>query len=326
MNVSRSRVACFHFWVPLAACPPVSSSLLAVTLAHPKRGKKDTGGQAASATRKSMLVLGLLSVAIFSLLVSTQPLFAGDGPGTAPPDAAAPDSKSKQLDKPRHKPRYEIHEKHDHNGIGKFYLGREIAHVMGYQGIDWLERPERETEEHLTQLVDLLKLTPGMVVADIGAGSGVITFKMANKVKPTGTVLAVDIQEEMLSVLAKRCKQLKITNVKPVRGTEKSPNLKPATVDLALMVDVYHEFRYPYEMLWSISKSLKPGGRVAFVEYRKEDPNVPIKLVHKMTEAQVKREAAEPDLDLAYVETIEALPWQHVIIFERRPAKPAAAH
>jgi len=275
--------------------------------------------------RRAPFPIALLTVALTIVLLCDRAL-AGDGPGTAPPDSAAPESNSKQLDKPRHKARYEIHEKHDRDGIGKFYLGREIAHVMGYQGIDWLERPERETEEHLTQLVELLKLTPGMVVADIGAGSGVISIKMANKVKPTGTVLAVDIQEEMLSVLAKRCKQLKITNVKPVRGTEKSPNLKPATVDLALMVDVYHEFRYPYEMLWSISKSLKPGGRVAFVEYRKEDPNVPIKLVHKMTEAQVKREAAEPDLDLAYVETIEALPWQHVIIFERRPAKPAAAH
>ncbi len=322
MNVSRSPETCSDLWVPLAACPPVSSSAPAVTLAHPKRGKKDTGGRAASATRTTF-AFSLLTLALTVVLLCDRAP-AGDGPGTAPPDSVAPESKSKQLDKPRHKPRYEIHEKHDHNGIGKFYLGREIAHVMGYQGIDWLERPERETEEHLTQLVDLLKLTPGMVVADIGAGSGVITFKMANKVKPTGTVLAVDIQEEMLSVLAKRCKQLKITNVKPVRGTEKSPNLKPATVDLALMVDVYHEFRYPYEMLWSIAKSLKPGGRVAFVEYRKEDPNVPIKLVHKMTEAQVKREAAEPDLDLAYVETIEALPWQHVIIFERRPAKPAS--
>jgi precorrin-6B methylase 2 len=248
-------------------------------------------------------------------------LLADDGP-TAPPKSSPSASKNDQAAK-NHKPRYEIREKHDRDGIGKFYMGREIAHVMGYQGIDWLERPERETEEHLTQLVDLLKLTPGMVVADIGAGSGVISIKMADKVKPSGTVLAVDIQEEMLSVLAKRCKQLGITNVKPVRGTEKSPNLKPGTVDLAIMVDVYHEFRYPYEMLSAISKALKPGGRVAFVEYRKEDPNVPIKLVHKMTEAQVKREAAEPTLELAHVETIEALPWQHVIIFERRAGKPA---
>jgi precorrin-6B methylase 2 len=254
-------------------------------------------------------------------IVFGQTLPVADGP-TAPPKSAAADSKT---EKTRRTPRYEIREKHDRNGIGKFYMGREIAHVMGYQGIDWLERPERETEEHLTQLVDVLKLTPGMVVADIGAGSGVISIKMAEKVKPAGTVLAVDIQEEMLSVLAKRCKQLGITNVTPVRGTEKSPNLKPSSVDLALMVDVYHEFRYPYEMLLAIAKALKPGGRVVFVEYRKEDPNVPIKLVHKMTEAQVKLEAAEPTLELAHVETIEVLPWQHVIIFERRPSPPKPA-
>jgi len=238
---------------------------------------------------------------------------AADGPadGTAisPPKAA----------QDRHPPRYQVRRRHDRDGIGKFYLGREIAQVMGYQGIAWLERPERESEEHLTQLVDSLKLTPGMVVADIGAGSGVISLKMAQKVGPTGTVLAVDIQEEMLSVLSKRLKQLKVTNVKPVHGTVKSPNLKAASVDLALLVDVYHEFSYPYEMLREISKALKPGGRVVFVEYRKEDPNVPIKLLHKMTEAQVKREASQPEFELRWVETIGVLPWQHVIVFERRP-------
>ncbi|HET6326162.1 MAG TPA: methyltransferase domain-containing protein [Planctomycetaceae bacterium] len=264
------------------------------------------------------LGVAIVFALIFALMFG--PASAADGPTAAPSDS----TKSKST-KPRRVARYEIREKHDRDGIGKFYMGREIAHVMGYQGIDWLERPERETEEHLAQLVDVLKLTPGMVVADIGAGSGVISIKMADKVKPNGTVLAVDIQEEVLSVLAKRCKQLKITNVTPVRGTEKSPNLKPDSVDLAIMVDVYHEFRYPYEMLSAIAKALKPGGRVAFVEYRKEDPNVPIKLVHKMTEKQVKREAAEPTLDLSFVETIEVLPWQHIILFERRPAKSPAA-
>jgi precorrin-6B methylase 2 len=207
---------------------------------------------------------------------------ADDGPAnstTAPDRSASPPKSAKQ----KSPPRYRFRSQHDPDGIGKFYLDREIAHVMGYLGIDWLERPERESEEHLTQLVDSLKLKPGMVVADIGAGSGVISLMMAKKVGPTGSVLAVDIQDEMLSVLSKRLKQLKITNVKPVHGTVKSPNLKPASVDLALMVDVYHEFNFPYEMLREIAKALKPGGRVVFVEYRKEDPNVPIKLVHKMT-------------------------------------------
>ncbi len=330
MNARQMKLPFFR--VPLAARPPVSSPPLSNgCVREPSCEYEDTVGRAARATHDEVFASRrasrpvLFAAALFSLLMFNQSLLAGDGPGVAPSKPAAAYSKAKKPDKPRHKPRYETHERHDPNGLGKFYLGREIAHVMGYQGIDWLERPERETEEHLTQLVELLKLTPGMVVADIGAGSGVISIKMANKVKPNGTVLAVDIQEEMLSVLAKRCKQLKITNVKPVHGTEKSPNLKPGTVDLAIMVDVYHEFRYPYEMLWAISKALKPGGRVAFVEYRKEDPNVPIKLVHKMTESQVKREAAEPELDLAFVETIETLPWQHVIIFERRPAEHGPA-
>ncbi len=248
-----------------------------------------------------------------SLCAALWPANAADGPANG--TAISPPRTAKES-RPQ---RYQFRARHDRDGIGKFYLGREIAHVMGYQGIAWLERPERESEEHLTQLVDSLKLAPGMVVADIGAGSGLISLKVAKKVGPTGTVLAVDIQEEMLSVLSKRLKQLKVTNVKPVRGTVKSPNLKAASVDLALMVDVYHEFSYPYEMLREIAKALKPGGRVVFVEYRKEDPNVPIKLVHKMTEAQVKREASQPEFGLRWVETIGVLPWQHVIVFERRP-------
>jgi precorrin-6B methylase 2 len=265
-------------------------------------------GSFANLLRAAALCAGLLSVPSQSN--------SADTPGVAQGTANSATKPAKE----RRSPRYEFRQKHDRDGIGKFYMGREIAHVMGYAGIEWLERPERETEEHLVQLVDALKLMPGMVAADIGAGSGVITVKMAEKVGPTGTVMAVDIQEEMLSVLSKRLKQLGITNVKTVHGTEKSPNLKPGTIDLALMVDVYHEFKFPYEMLSQIAKALKPGGRVVFVEYRKEDPNIPIKLVHKMTEAQVKKEAAAPELELRFVETNEVLPRQHIIIFERRPA------
>jgi ubiquinone/menaquinone biosynthesis C-methylase UbiE len=216
--------------------------------------------------------------------------------------------------------RYTFREEHDPNGIGKFYMGREIAMVMGHQGIAWLERPEREREEKLTVMIECLDLQPGMVVADIGAGSGVISALIADRVAPDGTVLAVDIQQEMLDALAARCKKSGITNIEPILGTTKSPQLKPETVDLALMVDVYHEFDFPYEMLSEIAKSLKPGGRVAFVEYRKEDPAVPIKEVHKMSEEQVKREAGLPEFGLEWVETINKLPRQHVIIF-RRPAE-----
>lgn len=213
--------------------------------------------------------------------------------------------------------RYEFREKHDPNGIGKFYLGREIAHVMGHQGIAWLERPEREEEEGLTLLLEGLELKPGQVVADIGAGSGVISLMLSERVGPQGTVLAVDIQQEMLDALAAKCKQKGVTNIEPVLGTTTSPRLKPGTVDLVVMVDVYHEFDMPYEMLSDIARSLKPGGRIAFVEYRKEDPEVPIKEVHKMSVAQVKKEAGAPELKLAWLKTYNKLPRQHVILFEK---------
>ncbi|WP_437187978.1 class I SAM-dependent methyltransferase [Planctomicrobium sp. SH668] len=225
------------------------------------------------------------------------------------------DEPTKKAAKPKN--RYSVRAIHDPNGIGKFYMGREIAMVMGHQGISWLERPEREEEERLTLLVDSLQLEPGMTVADIGAGSGVISVLMAEKVGQSGQVLAVDIQKEMLQALEIKCKGLGVTNVQGVLGTTKSPNLDGGSVDLVIMVDVYHEFDFPYEMLKSISESLKPGGRVAFVEYRKEDPRIPIKEIHKMSEAQVKKEAGLPELNLKWVETLETLPRQHIILFEK---------
>lgn len=217
--------------------------------------------------------------------------------------------------------RYEVRADHDPNGIGKFYMGREIAHVMGFgprgTGAAWLERTEREEEENLVLLVKSLRLKPGMTVADIGSGSGVVSLRMAEQIGPEGTVLAVDIQQEMLDRLLDRAKRVGATNVKPVLGTDRSPKLAPGTVDLAVMVDVYHEFAFPYEMLGEIAKALKTGGRVAFVEYRLEDPTVPIKRVHKMSVAQVRREAGLPEFGLKWVETVGALPRQHVIVFEK---------
>ncbi len=213
--------------------------------------------------------------------------------------------------------RYTFRKEHDPNGIGKFYLGREIAHVMGHLGIGWLERPERENEERLSVLVKGLKIKPGMTIADIGAGSGVISVLLSKAVGEKGEILAVDIQPEMLDALQSKCKLLGIKNVKGVLGTTKSPGLEEGTVDLIVMVDVYHEFDFPYSMLNELAKSLKKGGRIAFVEYRLEDPKVPIKLVHKMSEAQVKKEALVEGHHLKYKETFRELPRQHVVIFEK---------
>jgi precorrin-6B methylase 2 len=218
---------------------------------------------------------------------------------------------SQEANKP---PVYEFRDEHDPNGIGKFYLGREIAHVMGHQGAEWLERPEREEEEKPSLVLKAIQLKPEDVVADIGAGTGYFSWRMAKEV-PKGTVYAVDIQPEMLQLLKRRLANLQVTNVVPVLGTISDPKLPENAVDL-VMVDVYHEFSHPYEMLSAITRSLKKGGRVVFVEYRAEDPNVPIKAVHKMSEAQVKKEAAVHPLK--WIETINTLPRQHIIIFEKQ--------
>src|SRR5947209_251332 len=183
--------------------------------------------------------------------------------------------------------RYEYRPQHSPDGIGKFYMGREIAHVMGHQAADWLERPNREEEEKTELLVDSLGAKPGEVVADIGAGTGYFSRRLSKRVGEKGAILAVDIQPEMLDLLTNQMATLNITNVKPVLGTITDPKLPAGTVDLVLMVDVYHEFSHPFEMMEGICKSLKPDGRVAFVEFRGEDPDVPIKPLHKMSEAQV---------------------------------------
>jgi len=213
------------------------------------------------------------------------------------------------------KGRYEIRADHDPNGIGKFYMGREIAHVMGHQVADWLERPERESEERPDLLLEALALKSGDCVADIGAGSGYYTRKLAKLVGEKGVIYAVDIQPEMLELLTNKMAELKIRNVKPILGTVTDPKLPSASVDLVLMVDVYHEFDYPFEMVKAMTTALKPGGRLVFVEFRGEDPKVPIKRVHKMTEAQLRREMSVHPLE--WVETKEILPWQHIFVVKR---------
>jgi ubiquinone/menaquinone biosynthesis C-methylase UbiE len=186
---------------------------------------------------------------------------------------------------------------------------------MGHEAAGWLERPEREKEEQPNKLVDALKLKPGDVVADIGAGSGYLTFRIADRVSPKGKVLAVDIQPEMLALIRQKMKARQVINIEPVLGTETDPKLPEGAVDLILMVDVYHEFAYPWEMTQAMVRSLKPNGRLAFVEYRLEDPKVLIKLVHKMEEKQVRKEM-EPH-PVRWVETLDFLPSQHVIIFKK---------
>jgi ubiquinone/menaquinone biosynthesis C-methylase UbiE len=194
-------------------------------------------------------------------------------------------------------------------------MGREIAQVMGPGGIEWLDRREREQEEHPAEVIAALDLHPGEVVADLGAGSGYFTFRIAPKVGETGIVLAVEIQQAMLDALRTRAAALKAANVKVVEGSETDPHLPAAGVDLVLFVDVYHELAYPYEVMTNVRQALKPGGRVVFVEYRKENPAVPIKEVHKMSVEQLDKEMTA--VGLVRVRTIETLPLQHIVIFQK---------
>jgi len=216
--------------------------------------------------------------------------------------------------------RYTFLKDHHPDGTGKVFMGREIAQVMGHLAADWLERPEREREEKPLAVMGLLALKPGEVVADIGAGSGYYTRRMAQAVGGSGRVFAVDIQPEMLQILTNKLTAEGITNVVAALGTEQDPKLPAAQMDVALMVDVYHEFSYPYEMIGAICRALKPDGRLVFVEYRGENKWVPIKEHHKMTEAQVRKEMAPHPLK--WEQTVsDKLPWQHFIVF-RKTAQP----
>lgn len=218
-------------------------------------------------------------------------------------------------------PAYAVQSPHDPDGIGKFYMGREISLVMGHEGADWLERPERDKEEHTTAMVESLEITPGSTVADIGAGTGYFTRSLARLTGPSGRVYAVDVQPEMLTLLTNKLKGTGITNVVAVLGSVTNANLPAASIDLALLVDVYHEFEFPFEMIESITQALKPGGCLALVEYRGEDPKVPIKPLHKMTEDQVLREMANHSL--TWVQTIRTLPQQNIFLFKRSAAANA---
>lgn len=205
--------------------------------------------------------------------------------------------------------------KADPEGTGKWYFSREIAPVMSHYGIGWLERSEREDEERSELLLKNMQLKAGDVVADIGAGSGYHVVKIAPKLGMEGKVFAVDIQQEMLDYISVRTRDLKLLNVDCVLGTNKSTNLKSGSIDKMLLVDVYHEFEFPAEMGQSMWKALKPGGLIYLIEYRAEDPEVPIKRVHKMTAQQAiaEMEAA----GFRFVKNMDNLPWQHCLVFRK---------
>ena len=199
-------------------------------------------------------------------------------------------------------------------GIGKFYMGREIAFVMGHQAAEWLNRPGRIQEEMPDEVVANMGLEPDHVVADIGAGSGYFSFRIA-KLVPQGKVMAVDIQPEMLALIENQKREDNVTNIEGVLGAVDNPNLAPNSIDVAIMVDAYHEFDYPFEMIDGIYKALRPGGRIFFLEYRGEDDSVPIRPLHKMTEEQVIKEMSV--FGLEWTETLDFLPWQHMMIFTK---------
>lgn len=210
--------------------------------------------------------------------------------------------------------RYTFDKPSSNDGTGKYYLGRDIAQVMGHRGAGWLERNEREEEERTDLLVKALDLEPGDVVADIGAGTGYFTFRISPLVSE-GKVLAVDIQPEMLEIIQNKIKEKGADNIKTILGSVENPSLPKGSVDLVLLVDAYHEFSHPYEMMSSIATSLAPAGRVVLVEYKTEDPEIMIKPRHKMTEEQAVKEMRAVGLKLK--ENKQLLPQQHMMIFTK---------
>jgi len=230
-----------------------------------------------------------------SLFLSTPHSLLAQDSSTAKPDQSRYTSKKPSRD-----------------GTGKVYMGREISHVMGHAAINWLERPERIKEEAPDLMVKKMNLKPDDVVADIGAGSGYFTFRIQPLV-PKGQVIAVDIQDEMLEFVKNRTKEGGFKNVKTHKGIPEDTQLPANSITVAFIVDAYHEFSHPWEMIRSIVKALKPGGRLILLEYRGEDPEVPIKPLHKMTEKQsiLEMEAA----GLKHKETLEFLPIQHFMVF-----------
>jgi ubiquinone/menaquinone biosynthesis C-methylase UbiE len=256
-------------------------------------GLKAIAGQSAIPV-VSAIALVLLFTLLFTILGFTPPLFTTDG-------AIALETAT-----------YEYRKNHDPDGIGKFYQGREIARVMGHEGASWLERTARLKQERTDRAVKALHLRPTDQVADLGAGTGYFSVRMAAEL-PQGQVYAVDLQPEMLDYLNQR--QQQFPNLIPIQGSATNPNLPANRLDLALLVDAYHEFEFPQEMMQGVVQALKPKGRVVLLEYRAENPLVLIKPLHKMSQQQVKTEMAA--VGLTWQATVDRLPQQHLMIFQK---------
>jgi len=209
--------------------------------------------------------------------------------------------------------RYEYKEG-DPNGLNKWYMGRQIANVMSHYGINWLERADREKDENSTQLVKNLDIKPGMIIADIGAGSGYYTVRVS-KLLTGGKIYAVDVQQEMIDFLNNRIQKEKLNNIETVLGEEQKVPLPPSSIDMMFLVDVYHEFAYPYEMSKSMMSALKPDGKLILVEFRGEDKSLAIKGLHKMTEEQIIKELSAAGFK--FERNITNLPIQHFMIFTK---------
>lgn len=236
----------------------------------------------------------------------------------APSDDTPPATQSTPTTQPRGKPAGPL--RRGPQARARSYMGRPIADVMSYLGADWLFRPEREVEEQPERMLDALGIKEGWTVADVGAGAGYTSLRLARRVGPTGVVLASDVQPQMLQMLIRNAQRAQVENITPILCSQTYTGLPPNAVDLAIMVDVYHEMSDPAASLQGIRRALKPDGRLVLVEFRAEDPDVPIKPEHKMSVDQVRREI-EPR-GFRFKENLDFLPWQHIIIFEKSVDAP----
>lgn len=193
------------------------------------------------------------------------------------------------------------------------YMGRRIAQTMHFSGAEWLIRNEREREERCSLMLANLGIRPGLTICDMGCGNGFYTLQMAKMTGAQGRVVGVDVQPEMLGLLRDRMEAQGLENIIPILGSYHNPHLPPASIDLILLVDVYHEFSHPEQMLAAMRASLKPQGKIVLVEYRAEDKTVPIKPLHKMSKAQVNAELTANGFKL--VSEFDKLPWQHMMFF-----------